>query len=897
MLNRRRFRALAFAAVCAAFIADLVLAGTCDLELDEAERRYGSGNFEQALEHVEDCLEGRPSRDERVQALAIRAKIFVAMDDMSRAAEAVEELIYLDEKFEPARSDPSMFLDLVERTKQQDAVITVASVSKSDEPLREAPATVVVVTAEEIERRGYVDLEALFHDLPGFDISRSRGITYSNIYQRGFRSGSTDRILFLIDGVEQNDLWSNIAYISRQYPLTNVDRIEVIYGPASTMYGANAFTGVVHVITREPEAFLEDGRSQGGLVEIGAGEWDTRLLEANVAGRFRGGSIGYLITARMYRSDEMDLSTFADWNFDPVVFQDFDYANVLNIGGTDLTGNPRAQSFIDDLAEFFSFELPEEHPYYRIHRNSDDVATLIELTPEGIEQARYLDTEGYRAPFDGTVPGFANATDTWSLNAKLDLPNLDLGLQLWQRKEGSMGSFSDVHQAGNLSEWGPRSLSFYLKYDRAIGRSLALRLFSRYKLHDLGNHTRATRFLGYASGSLDLLFLLFDSPSRWDPRYLHQSSTQLRNELTLSYEPSKKLSVVGGLEVRNSSIQSDLIQSFEPDPARTGGIDPQIDGAESLDQLDLGLYAQATFKPWRKLRTVVGGRLDHNEVRDGLGYGTVFNPRLALVYPVKDFVFKVVYAEAFKDASNFQKYSTFTGVFEERNPDLETEKVKNLELSAGWQPTPDLALDVVGYSTSYSNVVGLQDVANSFACDVACQSFITGQFQNVGKFEVRGIQATIAYSIKNLKLFGNYTFTDPVNTNPSPDALGIDPSTSEVPVGDIARNRLNLGFNAVFRDRLNVNLRMNYVGDKKTGRGTTVPSNTFTEIDAYTVVNAAVTYRGTGGVFQKLKLQLAAQNLLDEEYHHPGIRQAGTAFAARLPQPGRSLFFRLALAY
>ncbi len=102
---------------------------------------------------------------------------------------------------------------------------------------------------------------------------------------------------------------------------------------------------------------------------------------------------------------------------------------------------------------------------------------------------------------------------------------------------------------------------------------------------------------------------------------------------------------------------------------------------------------------------------------------------------------------------------------------------------------------------------------------------------------------------------------------------------------DITRRSLNIGFNAVFRDRLNVNLRMSYIGYRKTGRGTTVASNPFTEIDAYTVVNAAMTYRGTGSFFQRLKLQLAVQNLLDKETIIPESDKPGPSSPPAFPSP------------
>ena len=122
--------------------------------------------------------------------------------------------------------------------------------SKKAENVLKAPATVIIITEEEIINRGYIDVEQVFHDLPGFDISKGQGANYSNLYQRGYRSIMTDRTLLLVDGVEQNDLVSDNAQISRQYPLSNIKRIEVIYGPASTMYGANAFVGVVNIVTK-----------------------------------------------------------------------------------------------------------------------------------------------------------------------------------------------------------------------------------------------------------------------------------------------------------------------------------------------------------------------------------------------------------------------------------------------------------------------------------------------------------------------------------------------------------------------------------------------------------------------------------------------------------------------
>src|SRR4029079_8137540 len=152
--------------------------------------------------------------------------------------------------------------------KGRSSTPTVTSVSKAKEPLAQAPATVEVITGAEIERRGYPDLEAVLRDLPGFDFSRRAGASYSNVYQRGYRSIETNRTMLLIDGVEDNDLASSTAWISRQFPLSNIDRIEVVYRPASTMYGANAFAGVINVVTKQPEQIVGEGKKLGGEARL-----------------------------------------------------------------------------------------------------------------------------------------------------------------------------------------------------------------------------------------------------------------------------------------------------------------------------------------------------------------------------------------------------------------------------------------------------------------------------------------------------------------------------------------------------------------------------------------------------------------------------------------------------
>jgi hypothetical protein len=101
----------------------------------------------------------------------------------------------------------------------------------------EAPATVFVVTARH-RARGYL-VRGLLHDLPVRRLAPN-GEIYAHVYQRGFRS-----ITPTATSSWTAPLCSTSAptpSTSRQYPLSNLS-VEVVYGPASTMYGANAYTG------------------------------------------------------------------------------------------------------------------------------------------------------------------------------------------------------------------------------------------------------------------------------------------------------------------------------------------------------------------------------------------------------------------------------------------------------------------------------------------------------------------------------------------------------------------------------------------------------------------------------------------------------------------------------
>lgn len=138
--------------------------------------------------------------------------------------------------------------DLYELSLTELSQIKVSSVSKVSEYINEVQSTVYIITKEEIKEKGYFSIDEVLSDIPGFQFRNIQGFN-SYTFQRGIPN-QNNLILMLIDGVQINELNSGGFYGGYQYNLSNVDRIEIISGPSSAVYGTNAVTGVINIITK-----------------------------------------------------------------------------------------------------------------------------------------------------------------------------------------------------------------------------------------------------------------------------------------------------------------------------------------------------------------------------------------------------------------------------------------------------------------------------------------------------------------------------------------------------------------------------------------------------------------------------------------------------------------------
>ncbi len=129
--------------------------------------------------------------------------------------------------------------------------VTITAAAKHDQPTRQAPSAVTVVTREEIRRFGYRNLAEVLRAVRGFYITNDRNYTFLGV--RGFlRPGDySDRVLLLVNGHTYNDDIYQQAFVGNEFgiDLEAIDHVEVIRGPGSALYGGNAIFAVINVVT------------------------------------------------------------------------------------------------------------------------------------------------------------------------------------------------------------------------------------------------------------------------------------------------------------------------------------------------------------------------------------------------------------------------------------------------------------------------------------------------------------------------------------------------------------------------------------------------------------------------------------------------------------------------
>lgn len=182
----------------------------------------------------------------------------------------------------------------------------VFGASRRLQPVTEAPSSVTIITAEDITRFGYRTLADILQGVRGFYVSDDRNYSYAGT--RGFAQPGdyNTRVLLLVDGHRINDAVYDQAPLGHELGLdpTTFERVEIIRGPSSSLYGTNAFFAVVNVITK--------GSTDEASVIVEGGHLGTRAVRAHVA-RALSPTVRALIGASYFETDGMKRLYFPEY--------------------------------------------------------------------------------------------------------------------------------------------------------------------------------------------------------------------------------------------------------------------------------------------------------------------------------------------------------------------------------------------------------------------------------------------------------------------------------------------------------------------------------------------------------------------------------------------------------
>ncbi|MCH7764353.1 MAG: TonB-dependent receptor plug domain-containing protein [Candidatus Marinimicrobia bacterium] len=449
--------------------------------------------------------------------------------------------------------------------------ITVTA-TKHKQTVVEAPATVRIITAEQIKERGYFTLEEALSDLPGTQFRNIIGFN-SYVFLRGVPS-QNNLILVLVDGIQINELNSGGFYGGGQFNLFNVKRIEIVYGPASALYGTNAISGIINVITNDPKDIEEFHAS------ILLGNFGTRNVDFRYGHYNQENDFGLSVSGMFKQSEKADLGGEKGDN---------NWTNEM-------------ENFEDDLS------------------------------------------------FDG----------------KLTYKNFSLGLVFQDKQSSRTTNYRTVNNKylDHGTRWHIRFINGYLKhyYDAYERWSLSSQLYFR-------NATVMDNTIAYIDTSAQVGY--------------YRPNDLIGFESIIDYTPSEKLNLIGGIVVENENLAEGFSKTWSDSPDEKPPTPPKPNMENNSLQ---SLYLQIQFLLLESVQLTTGVRFDNSSV-----YDQVLTPRMSLVYNENRLTAKLLYTEAFRAPKPWD-YN-----WGDKNPDLEPEWMKSVEVFLAYNILDDLRVEAAVY--------------------------------------------------------------------------------------------------------------------------------------------------------------------------------------------------------
>ncbi len=725
----------------------------------------------------------------------------------------------------------------------------VVTPGRKSQTITQAPANITAITAETIRRRGYQTLEEVLRDVPGFEftISQPSGEYPTHFIFRGITDVGQTKTLIMVDGIVQNDVSNGWARgLGYDFILSDIAMIEVISGPGSALYGANAYAGQINLITKAPA----DG-PQGLHIETGALFAANQTLAPEFMLHYKSANdLSLRLAGRYFRSDgdgglgRPDPGNYFRDNYEPEQVLTTEYGNIAN-----------------------------------------------ERTSDGATKA--------------LPDGFRTDIDDLYLRGKVQKGNFALGFNYWDKKEGLSSEVVGYEYFANSPgiDYGihHRGYSVQASHNIDLRADLASKSRLYFRSNQILPQTGFVYTYKYQSVDNGIDPVVEDKVKGY-----HGEGYIAGLEQQFNYDFSPAQSIVWGFQLEQEIKQYFGI-SLGPRQETTSTIirSTYTSEQESVQPVffskNAALYVQDQYQLGANYTFTGGLRFDMDDE-----YGTSLNPRLTLVRaPQTGFGFKAMYGQAFKAPTVFELFDEFRG-----NENLVPEKISTGEIELNYKVGRVALLKASLYRSNLMNIMLVAPNPDPIRVPIGPNSEYLNYYQNIGSTHIGGFTMSADYQLgRSLRYYGNYAFTTGENNEPLDNTarhklnFGVDYYWAKKVNIDLRANwrgRIKAPVsNRYFQPK-------NATTIAEVGYDYITETNPDGYMDGEFLLNLTLSGRG---IFAGLPLapQLIVKNLLDTGYAGIG-RQSGSGarpidqpqvqnpsgfIPPYHPQPGREVFFVL----
>ncbi|HWK41574.1 MAG TPA: TonB-dependent receptor [Croceibacterium sp.] len=727
-----------------------------------------------------------------------------------------------------------------EAAESPDTIVVTAA--GFEQKITDAPASISVITAEDLASRPYMTLLDAVRDLEGVDIGETRDKTgQGTVSLRGMGS---DYTLILINGRRQNnhgDIYPN-NFGGNQFnhipPKDAIERIEVIRGPASTLYGADAMGGVINIITKRNLNRWTGSITAARTFETKSEYGDDTTIDAYINGPIVPGLLSLSARGSWYKRDASN----------PVYDSITDPSGAVRLRSLGFGGGGKTVDN-ENIAGGFALTLtPTDNQTitfdYDTSRQKYD--NEIKINDSGAEEYPVGTVDGINSIWSAgnvciggsgsNATACANSGGVWSRRA-----NPRVGYAPTQKF--TRDAWSLTHQG----EWGFGNSIVTLSHiaTNNEGRTIPFSVEERELLLEMIDGAG-----DYAGLTVDERRAIAEETFLPRPaRTLESAQYTLDAKLDVPFELAGRHTAVLGGQV----IRGDLTDGVFGLEAGTPGL--------KQEHNMWSLFAEDTWYVFTPLAITGGLRYDRHEL-----FGDHLSPRLYGVLNVNNqWTIKGGISTGFKTPKTTQLYDGITGFGGQGttplfgNPNLKPETSVSKELAVYWNHPAGHSFNATAFYNTFDDKIASQPCGpgTTLACsdvgEYADLGYTTStRATNIDKVVIKGLE--LAGRVKffdGLGLRANYTLTDSEQKSGAEEGL---------PLGNSARHMANASIDWQATNRLSFLL----TGELRSKRYRGLHALTGDELyyKSYTAFNLGAAYEATDW----LTVNVRVNNLLNEDF-------------------------------